>query len=75
MTHEVLRLAHQPHVGLDFAPQGHALIRVLAAPDADVRLQRTACAGGGCSARGQRPSIAAAMARVFACARVLLVND
>ena len=36
-THDVLRLAHQPHVGLDFAPQGHVLIRVLGAPDARVQ--------------------------------------
>ena len=32
MTYEVLRLAHPPHVGLDFTPQRHALIRALGAP-------------------------------------------
>ena len=54
MTQEVLRLTHQPHVG-------HALMRALGAPDAraDVHLQQAACAGGGCSGRVRRPSIAA----------------
>ena len=51
MTHEELRFAYQPHVGLDFAPRTARCAR------AALRLQRTACACCGCSGGVQRPSI------------------
>ena len=37
MTHEVLRLTHHAQVGLDFAPQRHALLLALGAPDPRVQ--------------------------------------